>query len=223
MIFVAQHTYQTMKTNFHKSTGLSLTIGSFLAIATMILHPSGGNIDHIIQVSTPIKMTHALAIFCLPFILFGFYGLTMKLSDKWKLSTLAFTIIAFGLFAVMLAALFNGLALPYFLDQYSENLDQNMTTIKPIVNYGFAINKALDYVFIVSFCAAISMYSLIIINSKKLPRWIGYFGLIILIFAIIGATTNFVFTSLTGFRIFVFSMAAWVLCAGVLLITLNKK
>ena len=211
-----------METNFYKSTGLSLIIGSFLAIATMMLHPSGGNIEHIIQVSTPIKITHALAIFCLPFILFGFYGLSIKLSDKWKISTLAFIIIAFGLFAVMLAALFNGLALPYFLDQYSENFEQNMTTIKPIINYGFAINKAFDYVFIVSYCVGISMYSLLIINSKKIPRWIGYFGFVILIFAIIGATTDFVFTSLTGFRIVVFSIAAWILCSGVSLITVER-
>lgn len=212
-----------MEINFHKSTGISLTIGSFLAITTMMLHPSGGNIEHIIQMSIPLKITHALAIFCLPFILFGFYGLTFKLSAKWKLSSLAFIIIAFGLFAAMLAALFNGLALPYFLGQYSENLEQDITTIKPIINYGFAINKALDYVFIISFCTAISIYSLIIIKSKKLPKWIGYFGIVILIFAIIGSSTNFVFTSLTGFRIFVFSIAGWILCSGISLIQSNKE
>ncbi len=212
-----------MTPDFYKSTGISLTIGSFLAIATMFLHPSGGNIEHIIQIAAPIQITHALAIFCLPFILFGFYGLTHKLSGKWKLSTLAFIIIVFGHFAAMLAALFNGLALPYFLDQYSENLEQNITTLKLIVNYGFAINKALDYVFIVSFCSAISVYSLLTINSKKLPKWIGYFGIAILIFAIIGAATNFVFTSLTGFRIFIFSIAGWILCSGISLIQSNKK
>lgn len=212
-----------METNFYKSTGISLTIGSFLATTTMMLHPSGGNIEHIIQMSRPLKITHALAIFCLPFILFGFYGLTFKLSDKWKSSSLAFIIIAFGLFAAMLAALFNGLALPYFLGLYSENLEQNITTIKPIINYGFAINKALDYVFIVSLCTAISIYSLITIKSNKLPKWIGYFGILILIFAVIGATTNFAFTSLTGFRIFVFSIAAWILFSGISLIQSKKE
>jgi len=212
-----------METNFHKSTGLSLIIGSILAIATMALHPSGGNIKHIIEISTPIRITHSLAIFCLPFILFGFYGLTNKLLDKWRLSILAFIIIAFGLFAAMLAALFNGLALPYFLGQYSENLEQNISIIKPIVNYGFAVNKALDYVFIVSFCTAITMYSIIIIITKKLPKWIGYIGIAILIFAIIGAATNFVFTNLIGFRIFVFSIAGWILYSGIALIKSKKQ
>lgn len=211
-----------METNFHKSTGLSLTIGSLLAITTMMLHPSGGNIGHIIKISVPLRITHALAIFCLPFILFGFYGLTYKLSDKWKLSTLAFIIIAFGLFAAMLAALFNGLVLPYFLGQYSENAEQNTSIVKSIVNYGYAINKSLDYVFIVSFCSAITIYSLVIIISKKLPKFIGYFGIAILTFAIIGATTNFVFTSLTGFRIFLFTIAGWTLYSGISLIKSNK-
>ena len=211
-----------METNFHKSTGLSLTIGSLLAITTMMLHPSGGNIGHIIKISAPLRITHALAIFCMPFILFGFYGLTYKLSDKWKLSTLAFIIIAFGLFAAMLAALFNGLVLPYFLGQYSENAEQNTSIVKSIVNYGYAINKSLDYVFIVSFCSAITIYSLVIIISKKLPKFIGYFGIAILTFAIIGATTNFVFTSLTGFRIFLFTIAGWTLYSGISLIKSNK-
>tara|TARA_R110002072_G_scaffold298364_3_gene472221 strand:+ start:769 stop:1404 length:636 start_codon:yes stop_codon:yes gene_type:complete len=211
-----------METNFYKSTGISLTIGSFLAITTMMLHPSGGNIEHIIQIANPIKSTHALAIFCLPFILFGFYGLTHKLSDKWKLSTLAFIIVAFGLFAAMLAALFNGLALPYFLGQYSENIEQNISVLKPIINYGFAVNKSLDYIFIVSFCAAITVYSLIIITTRKLSKLIGYFGIAILVFAVLGATTNFVFTSLTGFRIFVFSIAGWILYSGISLIKSKK-
>ena len=122
----------------------------------------------------------------------------------------------------MIAGVFNGLALPYFLGQYSENIEQNISIVKPIVNYGFAVNKSFDYVFIASFCSAIIIYSLIIITSKTLPKLIGYFGIAILTFAIIGATTNFVFTSLTGFRIFVFSIAGWILYSGVSLIKSNK-
>lgn len=211
-----------METNFYKSSGLSLIIGSLLAMVAMMLHPSGGSIEQIIQQSAPLRFTHALAIFCLPFILFGFYGLTYKLSDKWKLSTLAFFIIAFGLVAVMIAGAFNGLALPYFLGQYSGNIEQNISIVKPIVNYGFAVNKSFDYVFIAAFCSAITIYSLIIITSKTLPKLIGYLGIAIFTFAIIGAATNVAFTSLTGFRIFVFSIAVWILYSGVSLIKSNK-
>ncbi|SEL49091.1 hypothetical protein SAMN04487910_2617 [Aquimarina amphilecti] len=211
-----------METNFYRSTGLSLTIGSFLAIVTMILHPAGGDIAHIIKVAVPIKIAHSLAICCLPFILFGFYGLTHRLSEKWKLSTLALIVIAFGLFAAMLAAMFNGLILPSFLSQYSENIEQSQNTLLYIINYGFAINKALDYVFIISLCFAITIYSLLLIRSGKLPKFIGYLGVLILIVSIVGAVSNYAFTSLIGFRIFVFSIAAWILFSGIALIRLKE-
>lgn len=211
-----------MINHFYKSTGLSLIIGSFLAIVTMALHPAGGNIQRIIEISTLVRNTHTLAICCLPFILFGFYGLTTKLKEKWQLSILAFIIIAFGLFAAMLAALFNGLILPNFLEHYSEDLEQNITTIKPIIKYGFVVNKALDYVFIISLSCAIAIYSFIIIRLKNLPKLIGYMGLSILLFSIIGATTNFPLTSVMGFRIYVFSIAAWVLYSGIALIRIKK-
>lgn len=212
-----------MEISFYKSTGISLIVGSILAIVTMVLHPSGGSIEHIIEISKPIRQTHTLAICCLPFILFGFYGLTNKLSDQRQLSVLAFIIIAFGLFAAMLAALFNGIILPSFLSGYSENLEQNIAVVKPILNYGSAINRALDYVFIVACCTSISIYSLIGIVTKKLPKWVGYFGILILLTAIIGAATNFEFTNLIVFRIVVFSIAAWILSAGVVLILFKKK
>lgn len=207
-----------MKTQFYKSTGTSLAAGSTLAILVMVLHPSGGNIDHIVQIETSIIFTHALAICCLPFILFGFYGLTQRLLDKRKLSILALIVGAFGLVSAMLAALFNGLVLPFFLNRYEDSLEQNVAHIEPILQYGFVVNKAFDYVFIAALCAAIAIYSLLMLKTQQLPKRIGQLGVAIVIFAIIGAVTGFVFTSLVGFRIFVFCIATWMLAAGAVLI-----
>lgn len=203
-----------MDHHFYKSTGISLISGAILLIATMVLHPSGGSMEHIIQISSTITITHAMAILCLPIILFGFYGLTNKLLEKWKASILAFIIMSFSLVAALFAALVNGLTLPYFLGQYANSIEENTAVLAPIVNYSFALNKPLDYVFIVGCCLAILIYSIIIIRSNKMPRWIGYLGVSIMVFAIIGASTGFVFTSLTGFRLFTFSLAAWILSAG---------
>lgn len=212
-----------MDNHFYKSTGISLISGALLLIATMVLHPSGGSMEHIIQISSTITITHSMAILCLPIILFGFYGLTNKLLEKWKASILAFIIMSFSLVAALFAALVNGLTLPYFLGQYANSIEENAAVLAPIVNYSFAINKPLDYVFIVGCCLAILIYSILIIRSKKVPKWIGYFGVSIMIFAIIGASTGFVFTSLTGFRLFTFGLAAWILSAGRWLVKSNKQ
>lgn len=162
---------------------------------------------------------HALAIFSLPITLFGFYGLTLMLLDKWRLSVLAFMIMSFGLIAAMFAALFNGLALPYFLNQYADSLEENIEVLKPISNFSFAINIPLDYIFIIACCLSIFVYSTIGLTARKGSKWIGYLGILIIFFAVIGGVTGFVFTSLTGFRIFTFSIVAWILLSGGSLMT----
>ncbi|WP_149276632.1 hypothetical protein [Pareuzebyella sediminis] len=212
-----------MEKHYFKSTGVSLISGALLIIVTMVLHPSGGSIEQIIRISKTITIAHSLAIFSLPILLFGFYGLTLRLMDKLKLSVLGFIVIAFGLIAAMFAALFNGLTLPYFLSQYADRLDENIEILKPITNFSFAVNVPLDYVFIIACCLAILIYSFIILFEGKMPKWIGYLGFFITLFSIVGGLTDFVFTSLAGFRIFTFSIAAWVLSSGAYLIKSSKE
>ncbi len=201
-----------MEKHRNKSTGISLLLGALLIIATMVLHPSGGSLERIVQITGIIMVSHALAITSLPFVFFGFYGLSKALPDRYHLNQLALIIVGVALMAAMFAALFNGLVLPYFLGQYADNLEQNAQVLRPIANFSFSINKPLDYIFIAGICAAIEIYSLKMLKDAK---WIGYLGIAITVFAIIGAITGFAFISLTGFRIFTFSVAAWVLASGV--------
>ncbi|CAL2082506.1 conserved membrane hypothetical protein [Tenacibaculum sp. 190524A05c] len=207
-----------MEQQFYKSTGISLSVGSLLAIVTMILHPSGGNIMEIVKQAEILKVSHSIAIICLPFMLFGFYGLSKSLSENRKLSTLALVIVAFGLFAAMLAALFNGIILPNFLSKNLDILEESKKTISVIVSYGFSINKALDYVFIVSLIAAIGLYSWLMIRLRNRFSLIGYFGMIILLLTLISLVLNFAITSLFGFRFFVLSITVWILLSGFFLI-----
>lgn len=207
-----------MGKHFHKSSGISLITGSLLIIATMGLHPTGGSIEYIIKITKSITATHSLAIFSLPILFFGFYGLTNALLDKWKLAKLALIIMEFGLISAMFAALINGLTLPYFLGKYENNIAENSDMLKLIINYGFAINKPLDYIFIIATCLAITIYSLLIVSSDKLPKWVGFFGLSLIVFLIIGLLTGFVFSNLIGFQIFIFGIAIWFLATGISLI-----
>lgn len=207
-----------MKNQHSKSSGSALIFGSLLIVATMILHPSGGNIEHIIKISNIIMITHAMAIFCLPIISYGFYGLTNMLLDKNGISILAFIIISFGLIAVMFAAVFNGLVLPQFAVAYSDSVHENINVLRLIIDYGFSINKSLDYVFITACCLSIILWSGLIIRSLNFPKWIGYFGMALIICALISVLSGIGFTSLIGFRIFVFGLVGWILAAGSILI-----
>lgn len=207
-----------MTKQLYKSTGISLISGSLLMICTMILHPAGGSIERIIAISDTIIIAHSLAIFSLPFILFGFYGLSKKLSDAYDISTLALGFVAFGLIAAMLAAMINGLAIPFFAGKYADQPEIHESVVRPIILFGFSMNKPLDYIFIVAFCLAISVYSILIIRMKSLPVWIGYYGIVIILLVAAGILSGFAFAGLFGFRIFVFSLAGWILIVGYYLI-----
>ncbi len=207
-----------MEEQYYKSTGISLILGALLIILTMSLHPSGGSLQKIIATTKIITGTHTLAICCIPFVLFGFYGLSKRLANRYHISILAFIIVSLGLIAALFAALFNGLALPYFLNMYSDRLSENLAILKPITSFSFAVNKSLDYIFICALALAIFLYSLQILQLKTSKKWIGLLGIIILIITLLGLFNNFVFTSLLGFRIFTFSISIWIFATGFLLI-----
>ena len=203
-----------MEKRHFKTTGTALLSSAILIILTMGLHPSGGSLEHIIAISETLMITHGMAIASLPLLLFGFYGLTLRLMDPGKLAVLAFIFTTTSSISGLIAALFNGLALPHFLGKYAADISQQSDTLKTITTFSFAINTSLSYIFIGACCLAIVLYSIIMLKSEKFPKWLGYSGISIFLFACIGTVTGFAFTNLVGFRLFTFSLAAWILAVG---------
>ncbi len=203
-----------MDKSFQKFSGISLIISSVLLVLTMVLHPTGGDVKHIMQMHDVAIIAHSLAIFTLPFLAFGFYGLSVALLNNHKMSFLAFIFVCFALFAGMMAASINGLILPMFVENYANDFEQNINMLKPILKYGSFFNKAMDYVLIIGILVAIGIWSVLIIKSTKFPKWIGYYGLFLLAIALIGANSEFNFVNLFGFRIFVFGLVSWIVLIG---------
>jgi len=189
----------------------SLTIAVVLMIFTMLLHPVGGSIEHLQRISNMIMITHSLAILSIPFCIIGFWGLAKQLNAGSWLSLTAFITLTTGLFAVMLAAAVNGLALPLFLHNYTEVSPEQLNVIKPIVKYNVALNHAFDLIFTGASCLAAILWSLAIIGTKQLPVWLGWAGIAIAALAIAAMTGGFVFTDLTGFRIFMAGFGCWMI------------
>ncbi len=202
-----------METEFKKFSGISLIVGSILMVATMVLHPSGGSIEHILKTKTTIIVSHSLAIFSLPFIGFGFWGLSTALLTKSRISFLSFIISCFGLFAAMIAATINGLTLPLFLTQIvPQNIDLNI--IKAVSGYGREINIPMDYILLLAFGVSISIWSVLIVQSKKFPKWIGYYGIFLILFSVLAIYNKYNFIGLFGFRIVIFGIVSWIIAVG---------
>jgi hypothetical protein len=211
-----------METQFRKSAGICLTIGAVLATLTMAMHPVGGSLADIAHMKSAFTFSHGMAIFCLPFIAFGFWGLSTALTTNSKVSFLAFSIICFGLVAAMIAGTINGLVLPSFASKYaSGSVDGSI--LHPIRVYGNFINLSMDYIFIGAISLSIIIWSYLIVTKKKLAAWLGYYGLLI----VLGTTTALLlklnFTSVIGFSIYTFCVVSWIIASGVLLTISSKK
>lgn len=207
-----------MNTSSEKNAGIALIIFTVLLVLTMGLHPAGGGVEHLIRISKLIIITHSIAILSLPFGWVGFWGLTKKLGANKFWPMLSFAMITFGLFAVMIAASANGLIMPIFLQHYKDEIPQAIDSIKPVMRYSFAINGAFDYVYTWAFCLAIVGWSVTIIRTALLPKWIGWLGMVVAVTAVVIFTTGIAVHSLKGFRVFVGAVVLWIVVVGYVLL-----
>ncbi len=206
----------TMNFSEHKNAGISLMVGCFLMIVTMVLHPVGGDFDHLLRIVTVGIVSHVIAIISLPFVAYGFWGLSDKIGSTF-LSKLSFTFMFFGLVAVMFAGAVNGIILMDFVKSYAGSSEETIASLKPIFRLIRSFNHAFDFIFIGAVCISTGMWSISILKTKKLPIWHGWFGIIISAVALTSLMLGFVFVNLHGFRIFIFGWVAWVVAAGLLM------
>ncbi|WP_420317076.1 hypothetical protein [Ekhidna sp.] len=206
-----------MESKNYRGAGVALVIASLLMIVTMVLHPVGGNFNHLLKIVTIGRVTHAMAILSLPFVSFGFWGLTEKLGAS-SIAKISFLFMLFGLIAVMLAAAVNGLILMDFVKSYENASKEVIDSLKPIFILIRSFNHAFDFIFIGAVCVSTGLWSYQIIRTKLLPSFIGWLGLFITLVAITSLVVGIVFVDLHGFRIFIFGWVAWVISIGVFLI-----
>lgn len=211
-----------MEKQFKKASGVSLLAGAILATLTMAMHPIGGSLAEIAARKEIFMFSHTLAIVSIPFIAFGFWGLAIVLATKSRVAFLAFSVTCFGLIAVMIAGTVNGFVLPMFASNYTSS-STDSSVLQAIRDYGWLIGTTMDYFFIVALSLAILIWSVIVIATGQLSRWLGYYGLLIVVITLMGLIMKFNFTTVLGFGLFIFSLVSWIIIAAILLIIAPTK
>ena len=187
-------------------------------VLTMLLHPSGGDMQHILKISRIAIISHSLGLLSTVFTAFGFYGLASALLTQSRISFLGLSFAGFALVAVLLAALLNGLVLPMYVMQQSGIAEEKQDTIKLIIQYGVTINAALDYVFIAGYSVAMLIWSAGMLRTEKFPAWLGIWGILLVGISMIAALFQLNFISVTGFTVYVIGIVSWIVSAAFILI-----
>lgn len=207
-----------MNSGFKKGMGISLIIGSVLMIVTMLLHPVGGDLDQLLKIVRIGIISHSIAIASIPFVAYGFWGLTRHLGSDRFFPMIAFSFMAFGLVAVMIAAAINGLILMDFVQHYEGATDGTIASLQPVFVLIRSFNHAFDFIYIGAVCVSTLFWSIGIITTKLLPRWLGYWGIALVALVLMLILFDFVFIDVKGFTLFIFGYVAWTFCTGYLLI-----
>lgn len=205
-----------MHTVQSKTSGLSLIIGCFFMIITMVLHPIGGDFKHLLSIITIGRVSHIIAIISIPLVAYGFWVLTQKLESP--VANLSLSFMLFGLVAVMFAGAVNGLILMDFVESYKGATQDTIDSLKPFFRLIRSFNHAFDFIFIGAVCISTGLWSIIILKKKVFPILLGWLGIAITLAALTALIAGFVFVDLHGFRIFIFGWVIWILGIGWILV-----
>ncbi len=195
-----------------RASGISLLLGAGLASLTMLLHPSGGSLDHLMKIRQVLVFSHSLAIVCVPLLAFGFLGLTRHLVTDARWAEQGMIFAAFGLVAVLLAGTLNGLVLPRFATAYAGSEDKY---VHMVVDYGRYFNASLTRIFMAFQVLAIVIWSLIMVFTRQFSVKLGYAGLVLGVAAVVLWFSGFNPVTVSGFSIFTGGLVAWLLMTGV--------
>lgn len=203
-----------MELKEQKEAGLALIIGSTLMIVTMVLHPVGGDFNHLISIVGVGIVSHGIAIASVPFVAYGYWGLTQRLAAASFLSKIGFSIMLFGLIAVMIAAATNGIILMNFVKSYEGASQETIDSLRPFFVFIRSFNHAFDFIFIGSVCLSMLFWSFAILKTKSMPSWVAYLGLVMATIGISLFASGFELVHLAGFRLFIFGNVGWILAVA---------
>jgi hypothetical protein len=199
-----------------------LLIGAAMISIAMFIHPSGGNLARIAEITPIIVGAHALAIMACAVMMVGFWGALNLLDQGFPYARLAMAFMAFSLLAAAIAGTINGLSLPIFVHHNQEVLASEEADLLRIGTYIRSLNQAFDFVFIGMLCIAVFLWSLSLLK-QKIGKGVAVFGMIWAMSGALSFSLGLFLTDLHSFRLFVFSAVIWFVCFALSLPKAKKE
>lgn len=201
--------------------GIALIVGAASGMITMSLHPVAG--AHPIspaqfeKLATLMIGVHVLAIAGVPFSFLGALALARRLDSPGRLALAGLVIYSLGLIAVMIAPAISGLVGTEILRHIIAR-GPGSEQWRTLTEYNFLINQAFARIFVVASCAAVALWSLMIVKSRALPVAIGIYGLLLGPALVIAMLSGGLSLDAHGFGLIIFTQAIWFILAGIFLL-----
>jgi hypothetical protein len=201
--------------------GVALIVGSLAMIVTMAFHPTG----HDLMAGKMLlnKFVHSMAIATIPILIFGFLGFSRRVGFDKSSVQFAFITYTFSGFAVMCAAIINGLVAPSLFEDIISSDEPTRQTLHLILDNNFYLNSAFAKVFVVATSTSMLCWSIAIFKKNSLSRIAAIIGIVVGLFGIVGTLSGHLRTNIHSFGLFILCQTAWTILIGVFMIRLNEN
>jgi hypothetical protein len=193
-------------------------LGTALMIITMLAHPHADSLADLLSVP-PIVFamnifTHSMGLLSVPFVLLGAWQLTRRLATP--AAAYAFIAMCGGMVAIVSAMTLDGLVVSALVAEAKRPgaVDGQLATL---LVYNTAVIQSFSLVYVVAVTAAVLTWSVGILRSIVLPKWIGYYGVIMVLAAALTMLNGIALVDFIGIKLFVFGFVSWTLLMGILL------
>jgi hypothetical protein len=197
-------------------SGIALIAGSAGALATMVVHPTGGAaseaaVAHLASIS---GIAHSLGIASVAILFLGAGGLTIRLlaADRFALAAL----VAYGIAAI--AALVAGAISGFIEPALMRHLVRDTAAAQPqwriVIDSFFEINQTFARIFAVAASVSVALWSVSALRNGGLGRGMAVYGIVVGPLVIIGVFAGHLRMDVHGFGMIVLAQTIWFTGAG---------
>jgi hypothetical protein len=205
--------------NDNRAGGWMLVIGGVAGVIVMVLHPvgfhgSGLPSPHAMQMlALDDRVVHGVALAAQPLFFLGAMALTRRLAGGNRLALAALVIYGFALVAIMIAGAMDGFVSADILSRMVEG-DPKLESRWMLLDYTFRINQAFAAIYTAGSCASIFLWSLLIVKTRLLAPWLGWYGLTLAPIITLALFSGYLRPDVHGFGLVVLLQSIWLAGAG---------
>jgi hypothetical protein len=205
--------------------GGALIAGSLALLATGALHPTGGELlasreaaEHVGLKNT---IVHAIALAGVWSALFGVVGFSRRLSFARADVTAALIAFAMASFAVMVAAIIDGIAIPKLARWYFELDGSVRDGIRGQMYYSGLLASSLSRFYVSAVAVAVLLWSWAVWRTR-LDRVLPWVGVAVAVPAVIGQLSGYLQMNVHDVLILAVGQGVWMIWTGVVLMRAPK-
>ncbi len=209
--------------NDNRTGGALLVAGSVAGLITMVLHPVA---PHEGVLSSPqalatlamvSRAVHGLALVGVVMLFLGALALTRQLAAQSRRALAALVVFGFAAVAILIAGAMSGFVGADILSRMVEG-DPKLESRRMLLDYTFRINQAFAGMYTVGTCAAIFLWSLEMVRTRRLSQPLGWYGLVVSPVIVLALFSGNLPLNVHGMGLVVLTQSIWFVSAGCLLV-----